>query len=124
MNAGRELDALIAEKVMGWTWNEFTAWSPSGSRNAIQFKNDLSWLPYYSTDIAAAWEVVEKIKQRSSIVVIHITNVSDADETEVEIYDKEENMKIGRSKDHTIFASGTSTPHAICLAALKIINNN
>ena len=53
MKAGRELDALVAEKVMG-------------------VKNMEQWLinhrmdetGQYSTDIAAAWEVVEKMRQR------------------------------------------------------------
>ena len=57
MPAGREMDALIAEKVMGWEiWN--CQWSDKKTEllicNAIDFEP--------STDIAAAWEVVEKIK--------------------------------------------------------------
>jgi hypothetical protein len=77
--AGRELDALIAEKVMGYRW--LTKWmgepgeyleSPDGflagwrrSDGGITghldgvAKNTV--LRPYSTDIAAAWEVVEKI---------------------------------------------------------------
>src|SRR5919106_517365 len=43
MEAGRELDALVAEKVMGW---------PDYAE-----KNHC---PEYSTDIAAAWLIVEE----------------------------------------------------------------
>lgn len=54
--AGPALDALVAEKVLGWEYHPdnavFTWW---------QAPND-SWHdapPPYSTDIAAAWQVVE-----------------------------------------------------------------
>jgi hypothetical protein len=57
MPAGRDMDALVAEKLMGWKyhpkWNVFT--SPNG------LENDGSTIPNYSTDIAAAWKVVEKM---------------------------------------------------------------
>jgi len=43
MEAGRELDALVAEKVMGWEYEARSLFRPS-------------------QDIAAAWEVVEKLK--------------------------------------------------------------
>ena len=83
MEAGRELDALVAEKVMKshrWTetppdydgkhgsdkilmpkdltWDEASPWLPP--RGPIGHIN----LHHYSTDIAAAWEVVEKIHSR------------------------------------------------------------
>jgi hypothetical protein len=45
MPAGREMDALIAEKVIDPDW--------------VKLKN---LCPHYSTDIAAAWELVEKMK--------------------------------------------------------------
>jgi hypothetical protein len=61
LGAGRELDALVAEHVMGW------------SRGTIGPEDDLSlvWFPLdgggwleeprpWSTDIRAAWQVVEK----------------------------------------------------------------
>ena len=63
MEAGRELDALIAEKVMGWT----LVGSPEQQRQGCAQPPDESpdssrghSCPYYSTDIAAALEVVEK----------------------------------------------------------------
>ena len=58
---GRELDAAVAEEVMGWTdfvdeQNISTAglWGHEPS-------NHYSFVPHYSTDIAAAWTVVEKV---------------------------------------------------------------
>ena len=74
MEAGRELDALIAEKVMGW---EATAdglyWDArqkrtrlvlgsaiAKKREEMGIENGPGFVFAPSTDIAAAWEVVEK----------------------------------------------------------------
>lgn len=61
MPAGRELDALVATKVLGYTydpesWVEWGITSPDGNREGELF------LRAYSTDIAAALEVVEKMR--------------------------------------------------------------
>lgn len=87
--AGRELDALVAEKVMGWLWlgRQDHKWlgppsqlgetdptygtirratdidepeRPWWLENATEF-GDLRVVPHYSTDIAAAFLVVEKL---------------------------------------------------------------
>jgi hypothetical protein len=58
LTAGRELDALVAEKVMGWSPQSVAhhrAWYPSHDSDA--------GLPGYSEDIAAAWEVVELVSR-------------------------------------------------------------
>jgi len=59
MPASREMDAWIAE-IVGWVIEDFTAISPRGSKWARNAHGDDDWLPYYSTDISAAWEVVDK----------------------------------------------------------------
>jgi hypothetical protein len=62
MPAGREMDALVAEKVFG----RKTAWF-SGPGGPVITGGTMAkvstWTPIkpYSTDIAAAWEVVEKM---------------------------------------------------------------
>lgn len=68
MEAGRELDALVAEKVMGWVREQGFLLPPVGDprRNwaAIWDEQGLpDWLPDYSFEIAAAWEVVERMKE-------------------------------------------------------------
>lgn len=67
MQAGRELDKLIAEKVMGWTdivpTRGLSAW------HDIDFdlvgkapgQTTRQCLPYYSYFIGHAWQVVEKL---------------------------------------------------------------
>lgn len=58
----RERDALVAEKVMGWNnvhregdWGLFGR--PFGGLRDYP-------IPYYSTDIAAAWEIVEALRDK------------------------------------------------------------
>jgi len=67
MEPGRELDALVADKVMGFRVDgdicenqDFTQWN--GDFLHIVSKEGNLPLPHYSTDISAAWEVVEKMK--------------------------------------------------------------
>lgn len=76
LEAGDELDALIAERVMGWT-----RWRHEDGIVHLHAPEDARWLPRYnaaptderftewdtstfkaSTDIAAAWTVVEKMR--------------------------------------------------------------
>lgn len=80
MPAGNDLDALVAEKVMGWTWRAFQPAHEIGDLVRRPYPPDWSaiprlvasgnerlaggWdsdLPRYSTDIAAAWEVVDRM---------------------------------------------------------------
>lgn len=65
MKAGRELDALIAEKVMGlqiskeWVDDEHEEFDYL----LLDDEDNYRWtnpVPFYSTDIAAAWEVRSK----------------------------------------------------------------
>ena len=77
LEAGRELDALVAEKVMGWKWDKGNSLQhlllgPDGAIGAVIFHDGIADddgivqpldCPHYSTDIAAAWEVVEKLRR-------------------------------------------------------------
>ena len=78
--AGRELDALVAEHVEGWTWDpwkggnriERVLMAPKPTTvmlfvGAYVLAGELvitDNLPHYSTDIAAAWQVVEAMHGR------------------------------------------------------------
>lgn len=72
--AGRELDALIASKVMGWPivegrTNDNGVISPCWT----SYRDDVSLrpIPEYSADIAAAWQVVEKIAHNVKLTKYH-----------------------------------------------------
>jgi hypothetical protein len=55
--AGEEMDTLIAERVMGFSFNKY---GHSFTGKGHPGWHDLNKLPNYSTDMAAAWEVVEQ----------------------------------------------------------------
>lgn len=140
MPAGREMDALVAEKVMGWKWTDFHGipdkpgeWEDHkflvdgrGWKRAVHWrtKNLLTWdmhhylpaapMPFFSTDIAAAWEVAERMVElgfywwmasyECGFVLAHVR----------------------RKRDRETIADGygaSSTPHSICLAALGAIDH-
>ena len=61
MPAGREMDALVAEKVMGMKVSK-----KGGLRWRVNRRTEL--LSKYSTSISAAWEVVEKLKDAMSTI--------------------------------------------------------
>ena len=88
MPAGRELDTLVAKKVMGWVYREYWGqlvpseqldapmWSewaqdetgdvcrhPINRLSNIPYRGDKPWIPEYSTEIDAAWKVVEKMQK-------------------------------------------------------------
>jgi hypothetical protein len=94
--AGPELDALVAERVMGWTFfrSKHDYWIVNhgseaesceegyshrrpkyDSETGKKLRESLWWedcthVPPYSTDIASAWEVVEKLEAAGSRVGI------------------------------------------------------
>ncbi|CEH28850.1 hypothetical protein AM501_27405 [Aneurinibacillus migulanus] len=68
MKAGRELDILVAEKVMGWFWENEILVSPIGDekrqRVGVYINGIPHLLPKYSTDMADAWKVLERMQDR------------------------------------------------------------
>lgn len=67
MPAGHEMDALVAERVMGWTREECII---DGQSLGLWFRKPgttgerglFSGCPHYSTDIKDAWAIVEKLR--------------------------------------------------------------
>lgn len=103
MKPGRELDALVAEKVMGLVvakcGGEF-------GRMEVFFAGD-SLLRPYSTDMTAAQEVLEKMEEDG--FHYFISTIGDW------MYQVE--FERGQCfQEHS-----TSVPHAICLAALRAV---
>jgi hypothetical protein len=139
LSPGCELDELIAEKIMGWTRYDQHPSSriqidPELTRVSMQYFDQYDYLvdrrpwwvplgsrlidatteiPNYSTDISAAWELVEKLRRDHKAIVIHSASGSlDAHS----IWSCE--VIYG---DHVIEQFGKTAPHAICLAALKAV---
>lgn len=121
LEPGPELDALIAEKVMGWHLDEhgFT-WldaddkphrgpevnGPKGERWVFP------WNP--SGRIEHAWEVVERVEKITKQGVL-VEHCSDGERIcSVGIHHRGQWIQVCRAVSVTI-------PHAICLAALKAV---
>jgi hypothetical protein len=137
------LDALVAEKVMGCTvyWEP---WAVGGDKPRCDCPGANSPLPrphgepvtgyvkHFSTDIAAAWEVFEKITSELPTVErpnpfndVFIERSTDwgADKMDVLGWRVGRQVWFGRqvwSSVETI-AWAPTAPHAICLAALKSV---
>lgn len=110
---GIELDKLIAEKVLGWYQDSDIggprAWwfkkegsdKIMGSGGPYPTKEDALHLNYFSTDIKAAWNLVEKFK----LCVVPWGGQWTATRLGQIFIDGEINM-------------APTAPHSICLAAL------
>lgn len=109
MAPGRELDALVAEKVMGALNLRITV--ADWEEDMVLGNGDI-WrtrVPDYSTSISAAWQVVEKLD--FCVVSRGGTVAKEMGGWEV---DCEMNGQHRR-------AFAATAPHAICLAALKAV---
>jgi hypothetical protein len=91
MKPGCELDALVAEKVMGWCTDTDRG----------------GFLLDFSTSIADAWVVVEKLASTYLFCLENSGSFWVAD--------------FGRSADRRAQCTAETAPHAICLAALKAV---
>lgn len=100
MQAGRELDALVAEKVMGLEVRG----------GFIIRENRRSGIPSYSRKIEYAWEVVEKMLEQGYNFRI---------EKIYEVYQCLFDKAICQWNEGGAYAE--TAPLAICLAALKTV---
>ena len=100
------MDALIAEKVMGDTRKPLCLSSSIIGDNGVDFP----FYPPYSTQIASAWEVVEKMRNAGFWLCLDSMVNLQADHVFRCIFRDGGIMHGGEEK---------TAPHAICLAALK-----
>ena len=106
MKAGRELDAIVAEKAMGWIGvanrrrvegtGERTVLLGLPSKDADALRD----VPYYSTRIYDAWDVFRQF-------------------TDAQIEKAGNNYEVMISAAFS--ATSDTAPHAICLAALRAV---
>jgi len=124
MTPGPELDALIAVEVMGWSVDKHgTVWRDEQHKYPDRLPY-FQWSP--STDISAAWEVVDVILGKGFSVFVsalHSGNLQGCliegacakpmkpEDNVLNIY---RNMIVAKTQTETV-------PHAICLAALKAV---
>jgi hypothetical protein len=106
MNAGRELDALVADKVMGKPWSGAMAWC-AGATEGFPVGLDS-----YSSDMSAAWRVVENIRARGFCIYISASKLNVAPDGWKVYFEGRLNWPC---------VVGESLTLAICLAALKAV---
>lgn len=110
MTPGHELDVLIADKVM---LNGCPACEHDGSGMCPDCNGwgRLEPLKPYSTDIAAAWEVLEKLTGRFPYLALF------------RVQDGPNRWVVSESGDDyaSDLARAPTAPHAICLAALAVL---
>ena len=123
LEAGLELDCLVAEKVMGWKLDFNDAHSQLIGIGAInRGNNDVTFflpeaVPHFSTDIAEAWKVVEKALDYQSATTDIDTLTSKAILHRWELWFGER----GSARYGVDYAP--TAPLAICRAALMAVNN-
>lgn len=114
MEDGRDLDILIAEKIFGWTGElivnccplDTLGWRLPGMPNGHHQHH-----PHYSTNIAAAWQVIETMR-RVQHTYISIHPLGDTNwYAEWDGY--------GQSREGRVYAPTASL--AICRAALAAV---
>lgn len=108
MDAGRTLDALVAEKVMGW----IVDWGKHGpgdyiTTNPKDDEDEWRELPRYSTDLAATVAMEQEIARRG---------LQDAYTDALLALKPESDFT---ASDHWWLA--TAPPRARCLAALRAV---
>lgn len=124
MKAGRELDALIAEKVMGWKYRGYGngggEWTFNGQKMAFGGLNGGS-LPHYSTNIADAWMVVEKMGRWHGFDFMIV--MPDPEQTfHLRTYEAGWYEATNDGPERRVVSDADTAPLAICLAALKAVN--
>ncbi|PAF31886.1 hypothetical protein [Paenibacillus sp. 7516] len=109
MSAGRELDSLVAEKIMGLELvEEMLAaypryWLPEYDKTYHRA------VPLYSTDISAAWSVVERMRTEYKQFITLIDNAH---------LNYDVRFSGDKSKEYTRLSN---VSHAICRAALLAV---
>lgn len=125
--AGREMDARVAEKVMGFRKHLIHGYLHNAPSDEAFDASDPAALdyddfypgeePHYSTSIAAAWEVVERFRRGcngkvAACVDVCVTDIPDPCDTY---------CKICGPDTAEVIEWADTAPLAICKAALKAV---
>lgn len=127
MEPGKELDTLIALKVMGW--RQVGAWEDDGepiyADDRDNTRGSFDILPY-SSDMTAAWKVVERLQspemarpwRRRDFAISREDRTCDG----LWCVTTDTAAPHGTSPNgESVFAKAETAPLAICLAALKAV---
>lgn len=131
LKPGRELDAIIAEKVMGLDVVKNSLCHPLEKEqyfNYLVFEAGAdsggTACPEYSTDIGDAWKIVEKLDLFSRYYLTRTPEGTFAGQNgnyKIMTYESDDMGSIGEMSLFT-YAEAPTVPMVICLAALKSIS--
>lgn len=140
MKAGRDLDALVDLKVMGFVWDEarcrICGWPLYERIDQGCMKESCSMRPRpakcadepppYSTDIAVAWRIVEAINARGWTWTMGACTPGDRTEEDID-HGHSHGFRAGIMPDHYgqvpfYWNHADTMPIAICRAALRAVN--
>lgn len=110
----REIDALIHEKVFGRCAHQWLQHlSPMQCFKCGQAETQYSKTPFYSTDMAAAWQIVERLDSYE---------ISQNGASHAEVPDPKKGWRATYTQNGRTYTAFAETgPLAICLAALQSI---
>lgn len=120
---GRELDALIAERVMkckvkrGYTWSPEKPDYDCGCPGLAHMtdRGDLMW---FSADMGAAWEVVKVMTSRDEDLEFNLEPGKTDNGVAVTFFSPRDLATVCGP----FYVARTTMPHAICLAALNAVD--
>ena len=116
---GRELDTVVAEKVMGMA----DVLSKAKDQKEYELiRRKISNCPEYSTDIAAAWDVIEKINSLNKSTrdfVLHREQCGNYPDLKWKWMAWFRKDRMDENVDFNEWAE--TAPWAICLAALRVV---
>ena len=114
LEAGRVLDSIVAMQVMGWKQSPAGNYPWQLAPPEAESMAPVKLCPNYSTDIAAAWEVVEKVLEDDSLgLSIYDTQLSFHRRDWIVHFIREKGMWAGSEAE--------TLPLAICRAALLAV---
>ena len=117
MPAGQEMDALIAEKVMGWKRRKRGGgWLKHGRATESICPECGEGQFHPSRDIAAAWKVVEKCRENGLVVYVDEIDLVNPHKWRCTLKQKAEDGCCSWFEDYD-----DDTALAICRAALKFM---
>lgn len=111
MPAGREMDALIATQVFGHEVKRdtvLTTFVPFRV-DTVEWSEGFTTLAHYSTDIEAAWEVIEELTR---------------DHYDFDVWSETDSIWCEIFKGVSATANAKTAPLAICRAALLLKNSD